>query len=106
MDMDRHPGEGDRQFTLSTTLTLEQDTGPGVVYALTGIIYVGGAHFSARFKDNSERWWAYDGMVNTGRPSLDSVADVTQLTKLGDRVMHVLIYSLYSTDSVIITGST
>ena len=36
------PREGDRRFTLSTTLTLERESGPNVHYTLTGIIYVGG----------------------------------------------------------------
>ena len=97
------PNGGDRRFTLSTALTLEQESGPNTGYTLTGIIYVGGAHFSARFKDDSERWWVYDGMVNSGRPSLDPVTNITQLTTLRDRVMYILLYRL---DSAIITGST
>ena len=33
-------------------------------------------------------------MVNSGRPSLDPVTEDVQLTKLGDRVMHILFYRL------------
>ena len=65
------------------TLTLEQGSGPNIGYTLTGIVYVGGGHFSAHFRDASGRWWAYDGMVNSGRPSLDPITEDAQLTSLG-----------------------
>ena len=81
-------------FSLSTTLTIEQDSGPNIGYTLVGIVYAGGAHFSARWRDASGRWWAYDGMVDSGRPSLDPVADDTQLTTLRNRVMNILIFRL------------
>ena len=91
---------------MSTTLTLEQDSGPNVSYALTGIAYVGRVHFLAHFKDASGRWWAYDGMVDAGQPSLDPVTDDTQLTNLKGRVMHILLDRLNPTNSTIITSST
>jgi hypothetical protein len=95
------PHGGDQRFTLSTALALEQDSRPSVGYTLTGIIYVGGAHFSARWRGTAGQWWAYDGMVNSGRPLLDAIVDDVQLTNLGSRVMHILFYRL---DSAIITG--
>jgi len=79
---------------MSAALTLERESRPNVSYALTGVIYAGAGHFSARFMDASGRWWAYDGMVNSERPSLDSVTEDTQLTALGDRVMHILFHRL------------
>jgi len=79
---------------MSTALTLEQESGPNTSYTLTGIIYAGAGHFLARFMDASGRWRAHDGMVNSGRPSLDSITDDTQLTTLGDWVMHILFYRL------------
>jgi len=88
------PPGGDRLFTMSAALTLEQESRPNASYTLTGVIYAGAGHFSARFMDASGRWWAYDGMVNSGQPSLDSVTEDTQLTALGDRVMHILFYRL------------
>ena len=49
---------------------------------------------SARFTDASGRWWAYDGMVNSGQPSLDPITEDAQLTTLGDWAMHLLLYHL------------
>lgn len=92
--------------TLSTTLAIKQDFKPDIDYTLTGIIYGGQNHFSARWRDNSGRWWVHDGMVDSGRPSLDAVTNDVQLTRLGLRVMHILIYRLISADSAIITSST
>ena len=74
--IDIPPGDG-RLFMMSTALTLEQKSRPNTSYTLTGIIYAGAGHFSARFMDASGRWWAYDGMVNSGRPSLDSITEDT-----------------------------
>lgn len=95
--IDIPPGR-DQAFSLSTALTLEQESGSDIGYTLTGIIYVGGAHFSARWRDASGRWWAYDGMVDSGRPSLDPITNDTQLTILRNRVMHILIYRINPTD--------
>jgi hypothetical protein len=89
------PQGHDQRFALSTALTIRQYPGPDVSYTLTGIIYAGGAHFSARWKDASGKWWAHDGMVNSGQPVLDTVADDAELTKFGPRAMHILIYRLY-----------
>jgi len=90
------PGSGQR-FTLSTVLTLEKGYGPDVSYTLTDVVYLAGARFSARWKDTCRRWRAYSG-VNSGRPSLDLVTDGTQLTKLGDRVVRILLCRLDPTD--------
>ena len=103
--IDIPPGD-DQRFTMSTALTLEQGSGPNVSYTLTGIIYEGGTHFSARFKDASGRWWAYDGMVNSGRPSLDQIIDDAQLTSLRGRAMHILLYRLEPTDPTTTISST
>jgi hypothetical protein len=81
-------------FTISTALTLGQESGLNTSYTLTGIIYVGAGHFSARFKDASGGWWAYDGMVNSGQPTLDPITEDAQITTLGDRAMHILLYRL------------
>ena len=91
---------------MSTTLTLEQDSGSNVSYTLTDIVYVGWAHFSARFEDAPGRWWAYDGMADASRPSLDPVMDDTQLTDLKAQVIYILLYCLNPTNSTIITSST
>ena len=88
------PPGGDRLFTMSMALTLEQESGSNTSYTLAGIVYAGMGHFSARFMDASGRWWAYDGMVNSGRPSLNPITEDAQLTTLGDRVMHILLYRL------------
>ena len=92
--------------TPSIALTLEQDSGPNTDYTLISIIYSGQNHFSARWRDASGRWWAHDGMVGSGRPSLDPIAIDAQLARLGPRVMHILIYRLDSADSTVITDST
>jgi len=44
--------------------------------------------------DASGRWWAYDGMANSGQLSLDPITEDVQLTTLGDRAMHILHYRL------------
>ena len=33
-------------------------------------------------------------MVNSGQPSLNPIAEDAQLTTLGDRAMHILLYRL------------
>ena len=91
---------------MSTTLTLEQDSGSNVSYTLTNIVYVSRAHLSAHFKDASGRWWAYDGIADASRPSLDLVTKDTQLTNLKGQVMHILLYRLSPTNPTIITSST
>ena len=78
-------------FTMSTALTLEQESGSNTSYTLTGIVYACMGHFSARFMDASGRWWAYDGMTNFGQPSLSPITEDAQLTTLGDRAMHILL---------------
>jgi hypothetical protein len=67
---------------------------------------VGGAHFSARWRGTVGQQWAFDGMVNSGRPFLDAIVDDVQLTNLRSRVIHILFYRLDSAGSAIITGST
>ena len=75
-------------------LTLEQESSSNTSYTLAGIVYAGMGHFSARFMDASGRWRAYDGMVNSGQPSLNPITEDAQLTTLGDWVMHILLYRL------------
>lgn len=99
------PPEFDDPFTPSTTLTFERDSEPNIDYTLSGIIYAGQEHFSARWRDASGTWWMHDGMVNSGRPLLDVIANEVQLTRLGPRVMHILIYRLNSTGSIITASS-
>ena len=41
-------------------------------------------------------------MANSGQPSLDPITDDAQLTSLGPRVMHILLYRLDTND---FTGS-
>ena len=89
----------------STTLAFEQEPEPSIDYALTGIIYTGQNHFSTRWRDASGGWWVHDGMVNSGRPFLDTVTDNLQLIRLGLWVMHILIYCLNHTDPPIIASS-
>ena len=84
----------DRLFTISTAPTLEQESGSNTSYTLAGMVYADMGHFSAHFMDASGRWWAYDGMVNSGQPSLNPITEDAQLTTLGDRVMHILLYRL------------
>jgi hypothetical protein len=103
--IDIPPGH-DQLFSLSTMLPVEQDSGPNINYILAGIIYVGGQHFSARWRDDSGRWCAYDGMVDSVQPSLDPVTDDAQLTILKNRVMNILIYRLNPMESAIVSSLT
>jgi len=79
---------------MSTALTLEQESGSNTGYTLAGIVYAGMGHFSVHFMDASGRRWAYDGMVNSGQPSLGPITEDAQLTTLGDRATHILLYRL------------
>ena len=45
-------------------------------------------------------------MVDSGRVSLNSVIDDTQLTNLREQVMHILLHCLDPTDPAIIASST
>jgi len=78
---------------MSTALTLEQESGSNTSYTLAGIYtqpWITFGPFYGRFW----KMWAYDGMVNSTQPSLDPITEDAQLTTLGDRAMHILLYHL------------
>ena len=55
-------------FTMSTALTLEQESGSNTSYTLTGIVYACMGHFSACFMDASTLFVHYDSTVDVRIP--------------------------------------
>ena len=98
VDLDRHPSRLRSAICPVDQIDFGQHLGTNIYYALIGVVYAGGAHFSARWRDASGKWWTYDGMVNSGQPSLDPITNDAQLTSMGPRVMHILLYRLGTTD--------
>lgn len=86
-------------------LTLPGTNSP-LYYKLTGIIYAGGYHFTAKFLTSDHKLWYYDGQKNNGHPYLDTdwnpSADIEHcdaLAKFNERTAHVYIFSLENEDA-------
>ena len=63
------------------------------VYWLAAVIYGNACHFVARLSTPSGMWWYYDGMVNGGRPAVDTVTSEEDLIRCGDGyVMNTVVY--------------
>ena len=63
-----------------------------LTYSLRAIIYSGGNHFSVRFREQSGRWWRYDGRVASGVPQPDNFRSEAGLLTNGPHFACVLIY--------------
>jgi len=75
----------------SMTLTFDSPS-QQLRYSLRAIIYSGGKHFTARFREQSNKWWKHDGRVASGVPQPDNVRSPTDLLMNGTRFAHLLIY--------------
>ena len=85
--------ELDRNSTMSPspTVTIELP-GQHLTYDLHAVVYLGGTHFTARMRDPSGEWWAYDGMWEFGAARRDSVRVPTDLLYHSSRSATFLIY--------------
>ena len=75
----------------SPTVTIELP-GQHLTYDLHAVVYLGGTHFTARMRDPSGEWWAYDGMWEFGAARRDSVRVPADLLYHGSRSATFLIY--------------
>jgi hypothetical protein len=76
----------------SFTLTFDQ-FGEPQTFTLTAVIYLGGAHFTARWRNHLGVWWKHDGYKNCGAPVVDAVNGESDLRWCDGRRMSFLIYS-------------
>jgi hypothetical protein len=76
----------------SLTLTFDQ-VGEPRAFTLTAVVYLGGAHFTARWYDHSGAWWKYDGRERHGAPVVEVINDESDLRRCDGRPMCFLIYS-------------
>lgn len=78
---------------VTPSLTLTFDSPPQQLsYSLRAIIYAGGNHFTARFRDQSGSWWRHDGQVSSGVPQADDIQSEVQLLMNDTRFASLLIY--------------
>ena len=68
-------------------------------YRLTGIIYSGSYHFTAKFITSDNRLWCHDGQTNNGHPYLDTDWDPIShnpnlVVKFGNCSAHIYIFCL------------
>jgi hypothetical protein len=76
----------------SLTLTFDQFGEPRT-FTLAAVVYLGGAHFTARWHDHSGVWWKYDGREHHGSPVVDVINSESDLCQCDGRRMCYLIYS-------------
>lgn len=76
----------------SLVLTFDQ-FGEPQTFALTAVVYLGEAHFIARWRDHSGTWWKHDGRKQQGAPVVDVINDESDLRRCEGKEMTVLIYS-------------
>lgn len=88
--------ESDTQVKPSPKLTIPVESGLAT-YSLSGIIYQGGFHFSARIVQNDPLiTYTYDGQCNNGFPTPEHPPSdfETNLSSLDGRRAHIVLYSL------------
>ena len=61
-------------------------------YSLRAIIYAGGNHFTARFRDRSGSWWNHDGQLFSGVPQPNDIQSEAELLVNGTRFACIYIY--------------
>jgi len=85
--------EREEHSSITPSLTLKFDSPPQQLsYSLRAIIYAGGNHFTARFRDLSGSWWRHDGQVSSGVPQADDIQSEVQLLMNDTRFASLLIY--------------
>ena len=82
----------DTHILPSLTLTMDRFGEPRT-FVLTAVMYLGGAHFTARWRDHSGIWWKHDGIERNGAPVVDGVNSESDLRQCDGRRMSHLIYS-------------
>jgi hypothetical protein len=76
----------------SLALTFDQFGEPRT-FTLTAVVYLGGAHFTARWRDHLGVWWKHDGRKHHGSPVVDVINSESDLCECNGRRMCYLIYS-------------
>ena len=76
----------------SLALTFDQFGEPRT-FTLTAVVYLGGAHFTVRWRDHLSVWWKHDGCKHCGAPVIDTINDESDLRQCDGRRMCFLIYS-------------
>jgi hypothetical protein len=81
------------QVNADLQLTLPSLQGsPNICYVLRGIVYAGGAHFTAcLFGDTTA--WKYDGQCNNGAPEEEGLLTSINLENCDERKAAVLVYA-------------
>ena len=83
----------DTRVSPSLTLVFDQFDEPRI-FTLTAVVYLGGIHFTTRWRDRSGVWWKYDGRERHGTPVIDTINDESDLRQYDRRRMCSLIYVL------------
>ena len=76
----------------SFTLTFDQFGEPRK-FTLAAVVYFGGVHFTARWRDHLGVWWKCDGREHYGSPVIDVISTESDLLQCDGRRMSFLIYS-------------
>ncbi|KAJ4488808.1 hypothetical protein C8J55DRAFT_423376 [Lentinula edodes] len=90
------PDQGKDIPYIEMTLTVQDASNKNQKYSLSGIIYFGEAHYTARIIDQDGKVWYYDGIADNGRFSYNGNinTDNIQLHKRGQKQAAVAIYAL------------
>lgn len=73
---------------ISPSLTLAFDKlGEPRTFTLMAVVYLGGAHFTTRWRDRSGIWWKHDGLERRGSPVVDTINNESDLRWCDSRRM-------------------